>query len=423
MVMTSYRSKRRFTQVLSTLVIVILPFLNIIRIDIPTLRFYFLNTVLWVDEFYFLFLFLMFLVWIILTFSMLYGRVWCGWMCPQMTLIELTLWLRSKLCHVLKLDPKDTSAINRTVITIATACITGILALFIGFNLVSYFNDPYRMIADILSGHISPIVLGCIVGIGILVFIDLMFWREKFCAKACPYAMLQMVITDDNTQIVRYHTERDHECIQCKACVSTCIMGIDIRKSPYQTECTHCGDCVDACATVLSRLKNPLPSLISFTWGESQKDTQTTIFHTLGLFDVKRWMLVSFALIFFCVLITLSQIRQPLAASIAGDRLTLYRTSDAGEIINDYTLKITNRSIEQDVVNIVCPENLTCTSKEEIQPVALDIGETRNIKLSIYSKADNLHPGPNTLKLRLQSVNHNTRKIEQEIVFFMPERI
>ncbi|MCP4402764.1 MAG: 4Fe-4S binding protein [bacterium] len=414
--------KRRFTQVVSTLVIGILPFLNIIRIDIPTLRFYFLNTVLWVEEFYFLFLFFMFCVWVILTFSMLYGRVWCGWMCPQMTLVEFTLWLRSALCHVLKLDPEERSPINCTVITIATACITGMLGFCIGFILVSYFNDPYAMIADLLSGQIDPIALGCIVGIGILVFIDLMFWRETFCAKACPYAMLQMVMTDDNTQIVRYHTGREHECIQCHACVRACIMKIDIRKSPYQTECIHCGDCVDACATVRSCLDNPSPSLISFTWGENQKDTQTPVLHKLGLFDAKRWILVSLALIFFSALIILSQIRQPLAASIAGDRLTLYRTGDAGEIINDYILKITNRSIEREIMKIVCPEHLTCTSEKEIQSVALDIGETRKIGFSIHARDRNLHPGPNTLKLRVQSLNNTRRKIEEEIVFFMPER-
>jgi len=419
--MKSYRTTRRITQALTTLVVIVLPFLKIVRFDIPTVRVYFVNSVLWAEEFYFLFLCLMLFAWLILTLSMLYGRVWCGWMCPQMALIEFTLWLRTKLRRVLKFNPQTSSTITRTMLTAATTLLTALLALFLGFVIVAYFVDPYRMLADISHASLHPVTVMGIVGVGLFFFIDLTFWREKLCSRACPYGMLQMVITDDKTQILRYHTERDPECGQCNACVSACVMGIDIRKSPYQTECIHCGDCVDACARMLSRVKPPALSLISFSWGEGQTVKQSNIFHKLGLFDMKRWALVSLTLIFFGVLLTLSYIRQPLDVSISGDRFTLYRPSDAGEIINDYTAKITNRGIEQDVVNIMCPDTVQCASKD-VQSISLEGGETKEIKFSMSSTENNLHPGPNKLQLRLQSANNDKRKIAQEIIFFMPER-
>ena len=309
-----YKPKRRITQILFSLIILLIPFFNIIRLDVSTKRFYFFNTVLWVDEFYFLFLFLMLFTWLILTFSMIYGRVWCGWMCPQMTWVDLTVWFRRKVRKWFKLNKKKPTLSTRIVETGTVSIFTAVLSTLVGFNLVSYFVDPYRMISQIQGGMLGPVTTGFIIGIALLVFADLMFLREVFCNKACPYAMLQMVITDSKTQLVRYHTERDKECIKCNACVKACTMGIDIRQSPHQTECTHCGDCVDACTLVLSRLKPPLSSLITFSWGEGAqvKDkTKLNFFQRFGLFDIKRWVLVTFTFIFFAVLIVLSQVRQP----------------------------------------------------------------------------------------------------------------
>jgi len=417
-----YKPTRRIIQALSTIVIVLIPFLNIIRIDVPTQRFYFFNTVLWVEEFYFIFLFLMLFIWIILTFSMIYGRVWCGWMCPQMVLVELSTWVNTKLEKFFKVRKKDTSVAKR--ISVMSIYYIYVIAhsLLIGFNLVAYFVDPYNMLADIASASMGPVTAGFIIGIAILVVIDLGFWREKFCTKACPYGMIQMVITDDNTQIVRYQTEREADCIKCNACVKTCVMGIDIRKSPYQTECTHCGDCVDACTIVLSKLKQPKPTLINFSWGEGKTEKTGNFFHRIGLFDVKRWVLITFSLLFMGVIILMSQIRQPIDVSLLGDRSTLYRTGEQNEIINDYILKITNRGIENDEIDILFPQSLTSDSKEEIHPINLEVGETKRIRLSLVHSDSTLHPGPNRLHIQFKSQKNTDVQIDQEVVFFMPER-
>jgi cytochrome c oxidase accessory protein FixG len=422
-ILKTYKSKRHLIQFLCTGIIILLPFLNIFRLDIPALRFYFLNTILWIDEFYFLFLVAMLVLWTIVIFSMLYGRVWCGWMCPQTVLNEFIRWIENKITRWFKI-PKNEVNLNKRLIVFGVSSIAAItISLLIGFNLVAYFVDPYRMIHQIFSGTLGSVTTGIIFAIASLVYLDIMFWREKFCTKACPYGMLQFVVTDKNTQIVRYQTERAEDCIECKACVKDCMMGIDIRESPYQTECIQCGDCVDSCSFVLGRLKNPKPTLISFSWGERGEGRRW--FERWGLIDAKRWIVLGITVLFAFVLTILITIRQPLSVSVAGDRGALYRQTDGGRFINDYRLRISNRSMEDGIFEITCSDllekKIDCTLNIERNPLNLKSREVLNVNFSIISNGKNLNPGPNKLLLLVQNLDKPEVCRKTEIIFFMPE--
>jgi cytochrome c oxidase accessory protein FixG len=419
---TTYGSRRIATLFISTLFFFLLPFTNIIRLDVPTLRFYFFHSVLWVEEFYFLFLFLLIFAWVILTFSMIYGRVWCGWLCPQTTLNELAAWLKKKMEKLLKVKKAQGLAANTVAAGIMVVLLEAVIALLVGFNLVAYFVDPYRMLAQLGTFSMNPVVAGCMIGIAALILADMLFIREKFCTKACPYGMLQMVITDDKTQIVRYLTERQHECIECRACIKACLMGIDIRTSPYQTECTHCGDCVDACTKVMVRLKPPRPTLIRFSWGESAVTAGNSWFKKMGLLDVKRWVLSGLVIVFTLVLAYLSQTRSILSVSIMGDRSTLYRQGEQGEIINDFVLKITNRDMQDDIVSVQQDDRLQVRLKDADYPMAIKAGETRKIKMALTATGTSLQAGPNRIKFKCVSTNDPSRSAMADVVFFMPER-
>lgn len=435
-------------QTFSTVVIIVLPFLNILRIDIPTLRFYFLNSVLWVDEFYLLFLVVMLILWIIVIFSMMYGRVWCGWICPQTVLNELTWWFEKQARRWLRLPrlPGEQTrpslsfvqasfgrvpgrhwrngrvllrrlAAHAIVLTLVAA-----LSLLIGFTLVAYFVDPYRMLTEIAQGSLGSVTTGFIIGIALLVIVDVLFWREKFCTKACPYGMMQVLVTDAHTQIVRYQTERDSECIDCKACVRACMMGIDIRTSPYQTECIHCGDCVDSCSAILSRLKKPLPSLISFAWGEHQTP-KSTWRQKLGLVDTKRWIVLGLTAIYALSLVMVIQLRQPLSLSVSGDRSSLFHFGDDGRIYNDYIMKISNRTLDDVNVRIECGNGQTkiLSLHTEEMPITLKSQEVRTLRLSISTNGANMKPGPNRLELAAVNTANPTVRTTATIVFFMPQ--
>lgn len=408
----------------STLAIIGLPFLNILRLDIPTLRFYFFTSALWVDEFYLLFLVAMLLLWVIVIVSMLYGRVWCGWMCPQTVLDEMHRWFTKKMRRAFR-APNDGGPLwRRAAAHAAVAGAAAVVCLLIGFNLVAYFVDPYRMIAEIAAFSLGPVTSGILLGIAALLFADVMFWREKFCTTACPYGMFQFVITDAKTQVVRYHTERGDECISCNACVRDCMMGIDIRTSPYQTECIHCGDCVDSCAAILARLKQPLPTLITFSWGEREAP-KTTWYGKLGFVDAKRWAVLGLTAVYAVVLVVVIGRHQPLSLTASGDRFTLYHIAGDGRIYNEYAVKISNRSMTDGWFRIACsgahaPGALCSVSLQE-NPFFLKSREAKTLKMLIYTKGEGFRPGPNRVELTAVNTGDRSVQTQSEVVFFMPE--
>lgn len=425
----TYHAQRRVIQTISTLLIVVLPFLNILRLDIPTLRFYFLTSVLWVDEFYLLFLVIMLVLWIIVIFSMVYGRVWCGWMCPQTVLDEVYYWAEARTRRWLRVPGPAQRTGTGLARYVAHLGILGVamfgLSLFVGFNLVAYFVDPYRLLGEIVTGTVGTVTWGIIVGIAILVWVDVMFWREKFCTKTCPYGMLQAVFTDSKTQIVRYATERHDECIECKACVRDCPMGIDIRQSPYQTECTHCGECVDSCTAILGRLKSPLPTLIAFSWGERDVP-RTRWYQKFGFVDAKRWAVLALTVAYAGVLVYVVHARTPLSLTASGDRSTLYHVTDDGRVYNEYALKISNRSLSDDAFVVTCsrPEvdpSHGCAVALDRNPLPLASREVCTTKMRLYVPQHRLKPGPNRLVLTATSVQHPEVHAATDIVFFMPE--
>ena len=421
--MATYRYKCRVVQVLTTLLILVLPFLNILRLDIPTLRFYFLDTVLWVNEFHLLFLVLMLILWIIVFFSMLYGRVWCGWMCPQMILTLLVHWIEKKSARLIGYRA-GRSGLSRRIahLTIVWPFVAA-LSLLVGFNLVSYFVDPYRMLSELDEGLFTSLEGQFILGIGIFMFVNLLFWRERFCTSVCPYGMMQVLVTDAKTQIIRYDKERQDDCTECSACVKCCLMGSDIRTSPYQTECIYCGDCVDACRHVLTRKDKD--GLIAFSWGEG--GAREKWYEKLGFVDAKRWIILGLTVVFSVGLVALINARQPLSISMHGDRSTLFREAEDGFIYNDYTVIVENRSLVDGLFRISCSDaetgrrELEVLCKEKPNPIPLDSRESRTLKMSLRTRGEALHPGPNRLLISMQSTKEKDLRIEEEIVFFMPE--
>jgi polyferredoxin len=100
--------------------------------------------------------------------------------------------------------------------------------------------------------------------LAILLVLDVVVLRRRFCATVCPYAKMQGVLFDDRTLVVAYDRERSDECLHCGACAKACPVNIDIRKGPNMA-CIHCAECVDACTertAVMGRR-----SLVNYTFG------------------------------------------------------------------------------------------------------------------------------------------------------------
>lgn len=415
--LTGYKSKRRFIQVLTTLLVLGLPFFNIVRIDIPTLRFYFFNSVLWVDEIYLIFLVVILFSLIVLFFTLIYGRIWCGWACPQTTMSDLALWLDETISKRFR----KLEGAGRIITWILSSIVLLLLSTIISINLIIYFVDPYRLFSEILTWSQGNVVNVVFLILLVLNFLNLRLLRHKFCSRACPYGMLQVLFNDNITQIVKFDQDRAELCMECKNCVKSCVMGIDIRPTPYQTECNLCGDCIDACENVMKKKK--MKSIINYSQGENP--IKGGYFKRTGFFNGKRLILLIIVILTAIGVVFKINMRSPLNIIVIQDRFTLMRKGTNGLVYNDYKMKITNRSLEDGHFRFTCVNKMN--SKEmkvnkKNEEIFIKSRETVTIRFSIASDGNGLKPGPNKIDCTAYRVEKKDVIKKAEIIFFMPEK-
>jgi cytochrome c oxidase accessory protein FixG len=351
-----YHAKRKQIHLICFLVFLVLPFFNIVRFDIPKQRFFFAGQELWINEFAIIFFAMMFLLFTIAAASMLYGRVYCSYMCPQMIFSEASLALEDKLRRFVNKHFIQWSVTVRTwVARAAFYSVLLVASVFLSFAFIAYFVEPRDLLGRLMQ--LDLITAGGMAGAvtTLITFLDFAFVRQRFCTTICPYGYLQGMLADKQTLLVVY---RDGEqgkkaCIECGKCVRICHMGIDIRKSPFQIECIHCGECVEACDDVLARLKKP--GLIHYTWGEQGEMLGVSgqpWYKRLGLRDAKRFG-VGLVMLFYASGLTVAlSMRQQVQVRINPDRTVLFQVSDTGEIVNRFRLEIANRGSQDTEVEI-----------------------------------------------------------------------
>jgi cytochrome c oxidase accessory protein FixG len=207
-----------------------------------------------VDEAFVVLAAALFLTALFLLVTLLFGRVWCGWSCPQTLLGDLTA--------LVELPPgRRRRPLRRAGGFALTALVSAVAAA----NLVWYFVAPQEFFVRLAAGTLGLVVGGGWAITAGLLFLDLALVRQTFCATVCPYARLQGVLLDRHSLVVAYDDRRDADCIDCLACVRVCPTRIDIRDG-LQLECIACAACVDACEPVMRRLKRA-PNLIGYFHG------------------------------------------------------------------------------------------------------------------------------------------------------------
>ncbi|MEZ5398399.1 MAG: 4Fe-4S dicluster domain-containing protein [Bryobacteraceae bacterium] len=344
----TFRQLRKSIHLTCFFIFVALPFFNVMRFDIPRQRFFFAGQEIWINEFAIIFFSLMFLMFVVVAMALLYGRVYCGYLCPQMIFSEASWELQAKLGKWVNKKFVSWPAPRKKLAS--GAMFYGILlvaSVFLAFVFTSYFVEPRDLLRRLMS--LDIVTAGGITGavVTAVAFLDFAFVRQTFCTTVCPYGYLQGMLVDKQSLVVQYR-DSTHECIECKKCVRVCGMGIDIRDSPHQLECVHCGECIDACIDVLHRIGQP--GLIHYAWGEEgvlMSDKSEPWYRRLGLRDPKRVAVMVVLLFYLGGLTTALSMRHSVLVQVRADRAEkLYQITDNGEIANRFRLKIANRGGE-----------------------------------------------------------------------------
>jgi cytochrome c oxidase accessory protein FixG len=208
----------------------------------------------------------------------LFGRVWCGWACPQTVYME---FLFRPLEYWIEGGPRGTTALDRHGLSprrILKYAVFAVLAAFLAHIFLAYFVSIDVLAQWVRRSPIEhPTTFAIMLGTTALIFLDFTWFREQTCLVACPYGRIQSVLLDRRSRIVGYEKRRGEprrkgthdrpadagDCIDCGLCVLTCPTGIDIRDG-LQMECIHCTQCVDACDAVMDRIGKPR-GLIRYT--------------------------------------------------------------------------------------------------------------------------------------------------------------
>jgi cytochrome c oxidase accessory protein FixG len=372
-----------------------------ILIDLPNRKAYFFMIEIWPQEIFYI-AGILFIAAIALFFvTSLFGRIWCGYSCPQTVWTDLFILVerifQGDRNERMKLD-KQSLSFNKIWRKSLTHISWIIIGLFTGGAWVLYFNDAPTIITQIINFNLPFNILAWIIGLTFSTYIMAGYARETVCAHMCPYARFQSAMFDKNTLIIGYdnvrgeirgkHKQGDSfenrgHCIDCKQCVNVCPQGIDIRNG-LQMECIACALCIDACDDVMSKMNLP-SGLIRYDVEHNFTKNKTDNAIKVSIFRVRTFYYISLITIAASLMLYSLISREEFDVYVSHDRDPLYVQMSDGSIRNGYNLKITNRIHNDKYYNIRIAGikdvdyiiKMQDTSQENIAVKPDEIGEFR----------------------------------------------
>lgn len=294
-------------------------------------------------------------------FTVAYGRIFCGWMCPQTIFMEMVFrrieyWIDGDRGAQMRLDrsPWNGKKIRKRVLK---WIVFFIISFLIANVFLAYLIGSDKLIRYVFDGPLAH--MGTMIPLLIFtaVFYFVFAWfREQVCIIACPYGRLQGVLLDDKSIVVAYDHKRGEgdngrkkfrknedrdalghgDCIDCFQCVNVCPTGIDIRNGT-QLECVNCTACIDECDHIMDSIQKP-KGLIRYA-SEDEINKKTKFKFTTRM---KGYTAVLFILT--GILIGMLFLRNELEANILRLPGQLYERKANNDISNVYTYKLVNKT-------------------------------------------------------------------------------
>jgi len=314
------------------------------------------------DFFIFALAMITFVVFIIL-FTSIFGRIFCGWACPQTIFMEMLFrkveyWIDgdANKQQQLKAMPWNAFKIRKRATKI-------IVFYMIAFIIANYFMAYLISMDEVLRYVHEGIAAHAATFIALIIFTTIFFFvyywfREQVCIVVCPYGRLQGVLLDKNSIVVAYDYVRgeprgkisEHnngDCIDCKACVRVCPTGIDIRNGT-QLECINCTACIDACDEIMEAIDKPKQLIRYASENNIAKKEKLKITTRIKGYS---FLLLVIASALFIILAT----RDAVDITILRTQGMIYQTLPDGYIGNLYSARMFNKTHQDIEVSLSIP--------------------------------------------------------------------
>jgi cytochrome c oxidase accessory protein FixG len=419
-----------------------LPWLNwndrqAVLFDLGARKFYIFGIVLWPQDFIYLALFLIICAYSLFLFTAIFGRVWCGFTCPQTVYTEIFMWIERKIegsrSARMRLD-RQPASVAKSLRKFAKHLSWGMVALWTGFTFVGYFTPIHVLAAEVMSLGLGPWEWFWVLFYSFATYGNAGWMREQVCKYMCPYARFQSAMFDKDSLIITYDQERGEprgarsksdpdsskalgDCIDCSMCVQVCPTGIDIREG-LQYECIGCAACVDACNSVMDKIGAPrglvrywTDHAVTYRWSTDQilrhAFRPRVIIYTL--------VLLAIVSVFVGTLLT----RTPLKMDVIRDRGSMGREIEDGMIENVYRLQIMNTEevAHRYRISVSGIDGIALRGGSDI---TLAPTESRGVPVNIRIPAGVGEKGSNKIFVTIADADNSDVQVSEKAVFFVP---
>ncbi len=344
-------------------------------------------------------------------FTAAFGRLFCGWACPQTIFMEMIFrkieyWVEGDANERRRIDQSKWD-FHKVQVKFLKHLIFFTISFIIANLFLSYLvgiKELYKIITEPLGNHIGGFI--SLVIFSFVFYYVFAVMREQICIVVCPYGRLQSVLLDKDSIVVAYDHVRGEprgklnsaenlgDCIDCTLCVQVCPTGIDIRNGT-QLECINCAACIDACDQIMTKVNKPTGLIRYASMNQIVNKTKFRITPRLIAYSI------IFVALTASVIIGIAR-RQSVEATILRNPTMLYQVQEDGHITNLYYLSLMNKTfvdipidlklkgiegslkIVGQALNVPAKDNLHAVFIVDVSPGVLKSNKNK-INIEVYS--------------------------------------
>lgn len=416
-----YQTIKKWIWAALILIYLVLPWITIngfpaVRIDLPARQFFLFGGTFNAQDFYLMFFVLTGIGFSLIVISALYGRIWCGYACPQTVFLEgvyrrIERWIDGSAAQQERLakEPMRSRKLSRRLLK--WGIYLGISS-FLAHSFLAYFlgvDEVFRAMVSPPSEHPAAFVF--VIVFTIVCYGNFTWFREQLCIVICPYGRLQGVLYDQDTVQVGYDKNRGEprghhreeqrgDCIDCFRCVAVCPTGIDIRNGT-QLECIGCANCIDACDEVMEKTGRP-QGLVRYDSQRGLEEGKHRFWRPrVALYAVL--MLAGIGMLSFA-----ASGRTPFEAKVLRLPGQAYSIDEDGVITNPYTLHLTNKQGDRQRFEVVATPIPGAEIAMPVDTVELESFQDTKLPVFVRIPRDRWADAPDSLEIAVSAPVGNT---------------